>query len=219
MYEIFDFHPDYTYNGYQVNGLEFILGFYMVCFLLMMIVGLGMYILQSLGMYAVAKRRCIRKPWLAWIPVGSEWILGSISDQYRYVVKRQVKNKRKALLTLGILVALLCVLVYVLFGAFLAQAIAYDGTVFVVDHSREMEMLGTFMGMVGVSLLMSGLAIAMAVVRFMALYDLYTSCESSNGVLFLVLSILIPITQPIFLFICRNKDEGMPPRRPQLFEE
>ena len=32
-------------------------------------------------------------------------------------------------------------------------------------------------------------------------------------VLYLVLSIFFNITMPIFLFICRNKDEGMPPRK------
>ena len=40
--------------------------------------------------------------------------------------------------------------------------------------------------------------------------------EASVQSLFVVLS-LIPgikqITQPVFLFLCRNKDEGMPPRR------
>jgi len=32
-------------------------------------------------------------------------------------------------------------------------------------------------------------------------------------VIFLVLSILFPVTQGFFLFFIRNKDEGMPPRK------
>ena len=31
--------------------------------------------------------------------------------------------------------------------------------------------------------------------------------------IFLVLSIIFRITEPFFLFLCRDKDEGMPPRK------
>ena len=60
------------------------------------------YILQALALYTIAKRRGIRKPWLAWIPFGNSWILGSLSDQYHYVTKRTIKNRRKLLLGLEI---------------------------------------------------------------------------------------------------------------------
>ena len=53
-------------------------------------------------MYAVAQRRGIEKPWLAWVPVGNAWLMGCISDQYRYVKLGQVKNKRKLLMWLEI---------------------------------------------------------------------------------------------------------------------
>jgi len=51
------------------------------------------------------------------------------------------------------------------------------------------------------------------VIRYIAMYDLYTSCNPQNNVLFLVLSIFFTVTEPFFLFFIRNKDEGMPPRR------
>ena len=51
------------------------------------------------------------------------------------------------------------------------------------------------------------------VIRYMALYDVYMSMDPSNGVLFLVLSIFFPITEPFFLLLNRDKDKGMPPRR------
>lgn len=47
----------------------------------------------------------------------------------------------------------------------------------------------------------------------MALYDIYVSMDPGNSVLFTVLSILFRVTKPVFLFINRNKDGGMPPRR------
>ena len=75
--------------------------------------GLLVYILQAWALYTIAQRRGINKPWLAWIPVVNVWILGSISDQYQYVVKKQVKNKRKVLLGLNIAMAVLVTILIV----------------------------------------------------------------------------------------------------------
>ena len=57
--------------------------------------GIAAYILTALAIYRISCRRGLNNPWLAWIPVVNCWILGSISDQYRYVAKGETKNKRK----------------------------------------------------------------------------------------------------------------------------
>ena len=57
------------------------------------------------------------------------------------------------------------------------------------------------------------LTIWLLVCEFMALYDLYRSCDPENSVLFLVFSILFSVTMPFFIFACRKKDLGMPPRK------
>ena len=207
--------PEYSFEYYSDDmgiGMAMI-AFYSIYFLVMLAISVGTYILQSLGMYIIAKRREIKNPWLAWIPLGSSWILGCISDQYRYVSKGQVKNKRKVMLVLTVLASLLMVAFFAQFGKVMMQTVAYDDTMFAVDHAAEMNLLSSVAGMLGVVLIMSGLAIALTVYQYMALYDLFCSCEPKNGVLYLVLSIFVNITLPIFLFICRNKDEGMPPRK------
>ena len=56
------------------------------------LVSIAAYVFSALALYTIAQRRGIRKAWLAWVPVLSVWILGSISDQYRYVVKGQNRN-------------------------------------------------------------------------------------------------------------------------------
>jgi hypothetical protein len=60
-------------------------------------------------------------------------------------------------------------------------------------------------------------AIWLLVERFCACYDLFSSCNPENKTVFTVLSILAAfmgydILGAIFVFICRNKEEGMPPR-------
>ena len=69
--------------------------------------GVAAYILTALAIYTISRRRGLSKPWLAWIPVVNCWLLGSLSDQYRYVVKGENKSKRKWLIILHILKAVL----------------------------------------------------------------------------------------------------------------
>lgn len=175
--------------------------------------GIATYVLTSLALYTLAQRRGLNRPWLAWIPVVNCWILGSLSDQYRYVVKGEIRSKRKLLLILKILAAVLGVAMSIvcgvmavnIFGSFLRGS-ANPGTI--------MEMvLGSAAGILGLCLPLAAVAIATAVIRYMALYDIYCSMDPANCVLFTVLSILFGITEPFFLFFNRNKDLGMPPRR------
>lgn len=174
--------------------------------------GIVTYVLSSLGLYTLAQRRGLNRPWLAWIPVVNCWILGSLSDQYRYVVKGEVKSKRKVLLILQILTTVMGIAMAVV-AVVMAVNVA-GGVMRGADEGRIMEMvLGPLVGILGMCLPLAGIAIAYAVVRYMALYDVYRSMDPVNCVLFTVLSILVGVTEPFFLFFNREKDLGMPPRR------
>lgn len=175
--------------------------------------GIATYVLSSLALYTMAVRRGIRKAWLSWVPVLNVWILGSLSDQYRYVVKGQIRSKRKILLILNLVMLALGL---VLFG--LAAFVVVQTAVKIFGGSSNHVILnlvtGPIIATAGFGLPMAGLAIASMVIRYMALYDIYTSMDPSNNVLFLVLSIFFHVTEPFFLFFNRNKDDGMPPRKP-----
>ena len=77
-------------------------GAMLMCMGIGMVLSVACYVLEALSLYTIAQRRGIRKPWLAWIPVVNVWIVGSISDQYQYVVNRRIQNRRKVLLGLAI---------------------------------------------------------------------------------------------------------------------
>ena len=176
------------------------------------LLSIAAYVLTALALYTLAQRRGLNRPWLAWIPVVNCWLLGSLSDQYRYVVKGEIKSKRKVLLVLNILST---VIGMAMIGICVAMVIGLAGDV--VHGANEEAIIRTAMGSVigilGLCLPLAGIAIAYAVIRYMALYDVYRSMDPSNCVLFTVLSILVSITEPFFLFFNRNKDLGMPPRR------
>ncbi len=177
-----------------------------------MVFGIATYVLSSLAIYTIAKRRGLNKPWLAWIPVVNCWLLGSLSDQYRYVVKDENKSKRKSLLILSILTMVLSLTICVLAVVIMVQAIS-GATSGVSDAYLLETIMGPLVGVLGLCLPLIGIAIAYAIIYYMALYDVYKSLDPSNCVLFLVLSILFSVTEPFFLFFNRNKDLGMPPRK------
>ncbi len=169
------------------------------------LLGIVSYVLTSMALYTIAQRREIQKAWLAWIPVFNCWILGSLSDQYRYVVKGQVKSKRKWLLWMNLLNLVLGLISTIWTVGIVINAISFGEFAAPIFQS----LLRVFL-LVGP---MAILGIAITVFRFMALYDVYMSLDPNNAVLFLVLSILVGIVEPFFLFFNREKDTGMPPRR------
>lgn len=193
------------------TGMVGMIVFYLIYIVLMLALTIGSYVLRSLGVYDIAKRRGIRNPWLSWIPVADYWLLGCISDQYQYVVKGRNKSKRKVLLTLSIVMWVLYAVFFVFFGILFAEILKGES---IVSEEEMMEMLlGPMLGMLGTMIPMMGVAIAVMVFRYIALYDLYTSCSPQNNVLFLVLSIVFSVTEPFFIFFNRKKDGGMPPRK------
>lgn len=60
----------------RMSALFFGLGIGFI--LLFSIVGIGLYVLKSLGLYTMATKRDIENAWLAWIPIGDLHIIGKL---------------------------------------------------------------------------------------------------------------------------------------------
>lgn len=179
------------------------------------LVSVATYVLTALGLYTIAKRRGIEKPWLVWIPVVNVWTLGCISDQYRYVVKGENKSKRKVLLGLEIAMAVCMIVFMVLIVISVVDIVGMTMGSSMDEQAMLMSMLGSLGGAFLMFIPIFGISIAYTIIYYMVLYDVYTSCDPNNNVTFLVLSILFSITMPFFIFFNRKKDLGMPPRRPE----
>lgn len=159
--------------------------------------GLISWILSSIGLHKVAKRRGIRHAWLAWLPIGREWVLGSVSDQYQHLVQGKITARRRILLILEV-ASIVVGIVYVVTTAMAEIMAVADGSV------------GGVLLAVGIPyLLFLGVYVAMMVFFHICNFDLYRSCNPRNAVVFLVLGIVLPVCQPFFYFACRKKDLGM----------
>ena len=188
--------------------------FYTIYTSLMSMIGVAAYVLRALGLYTISKRRGINHPWMSWVPVLDLWVLGCISDQYQYVVKGKTRNKRKWLLGLNIALTVIYVVFFVFCGVAIAGAIT-STTGGMNEEKLAAALMGPVISLLVCLLPIVAIAIAVMVIRYIAMYDLYTSCSPQNNVLFLVLSIFFTVTEPFFLFFIRKLDGGMPPRRQQ----
>ena len=207
---------NYPYSDEFMSGAEFSAGamsagivgvffaIYMIAIFFSFAFSIVSYILTSLGTYTIAERRGIRYPWLTWLPFGNLWILGSISDQYQYIVKGKIKNRRKVMLglSIGVVAAYIIFLFATVTGIILSENAVYFGS--------EAAMLVL---VVVCTLVMLVTGIILIVYQYISLHDLYRSCHPGNAALYTVLSILITATMPFFVFFSRKKDLGMPPRK------
>lgn len=186
-----------------------------------MLISIAVYVFTALALHTIAKRRGINNPWLAWIPFANTWLLGCISDQYRALARGETKYRRRVLLITEIITSVLAAVVGVMAFSMLINMLSFaQGNLENLDSMSDamsQQLLGTIagpaVGMVLFALVLLPVAIVHAVFGYIALHDIYKSCDPGNATLFLVLSILIGYAQPIFLFLCRNKDFGMPMRQ------
>lgn len=188
---------DYSYGLPNVFWVIYgtIMGF-------MLLLSLGMYILSALGFYTLAKRRGIPHPGLAWVPIGGQdWILGSLADQYIYAAEGKIQHARRLLLWLNIgqwvvSMGYLAIMLNMTFGGMTGD-VAF--------------MPGMLVGFLAGYFILLAAVIVYAVFLYIALHKVYKSCDPKNATMFLVLSIVIGVTQPFFVFFSRKKDWGMPP--------
>lgn len=202
------FRP-YVNNTIYLNDaiVSVVVGIVAVTAICALAIGIALFVFRAISIYKIARRRGISNAWLAWVPVCSEWILGSVADQYQYVVKGRVKNRRLPLFLLSV----------VLLGLRIAGAALSISTVtsvirFVLTGAGFPD-VGRLVLLAVASTVQTGGMIACLVIRGFVMYDVYTSCTNRNNVLFLVLGMLFRVLEPVFLFACRNREEGMPPRR------
>ena len=196
----YDFPGVFDSAAAGAMGLAF--GILMVFYFLAMGFSLVLYVLNAVGVYRIAKRRGIHHPWLAWVPIGGSWVLGSIADQYQYVVNQKKTSRRKILLILSVVALVVCI---PLMGG--AVLLLING-----DAEGASFALGIAL-MVVAYLALMGLAIAITVFSYIAYYDLFRSSKPGKEVMFLVLGIIFNVTLPFFVFSCGNSDDGMPERR------
>lgn len=205
---MFDF---LTELGLPEEAVSFFFTFFIGAIAVSAVIGIAIYLLESISVYKMAKSAEIKNPWLAFIPVANDWVFGTLAEKYKK--KNGTKSAR-----FGIILP-------VLEGIVLIEAIAL--TIFTVISIKEitgyaLDAVNTssemapeqFMSLIPVIILyfaLMAVAIAYAVVFFIALWRVYSSFDKPNATLYIVLSVVFTISVPIILFIIRNRKPEFDP--------
>lgn len=205
---MFDF---LTELGLPEEAVSFFFTFFIGAIAVSAVIGIAIYLLESISVYKMAKSAEIKNPWLAFIPVANDWVFGTLAEKYKK--KNGTKSAR-----FGIILP-------VLEGIVLIETIAL--TIFTVISIKEitgyaLDAVNTssemapeqFMSLIPVIILyfaLMAVAIAYAVVFFIALWRVYSSFDKPNATLYIVLSVIFTISVPIILFIIRNRKPEFDP--------
>lgn len=219
----------FDFSGFEIASSEAqqfvgaVAGALIVAAILIVLINIVLYVLKSLGLYTIAKRRGIACPWLAWLPVGCEWITASLADQYRKVTSGKATIRRFIIVVLAVIsIGLTCFTTTTIgnrseeltelaeyaeeYGADMDEEHALE---FMTEVFEELsEILG---GVTLVAALSSVIALASNVYWFVCAGDVYASCCPKNGTMMLVLSFFMPVLEPFFFFCNKEKDAGMVP--------
>lgn len=168
--------------------------------LVMSIVLLPLYVLNAVPLYSIASRRQLKHAWLAWVPIGSAYVLGLISDDYQLLALGNEKNRRIWLpLFQGLTVAMFVTVWVLVFAELLRE-----------EPTNTLIVILVILGTVAA-------AIVGAVIKWIATYDLFRSCEPKNAGLYLALSIgvryvlpMAAIIREILMLVVSGKDMGIP---------
>jgi len=161
------------------------------------------YIIKSLGLYRIASKRGVTDSWIAWIPVASDWVLGSVVDDF----ESQKGSKRKfrvILLTLSIVATVLSLIVaYTMIGVMFAisdwlNEIPYDGDVLVALVYNVI--------IAPVMLLV----IVYQALYYLCLYKTHEYIYPEKSVKYLVLSLVVPLAHSICLLKNSKRCEEKP---------
>lgn len=200
-----------TELGLPEEAVSFFFTFFIGAIAVSAVIGIAIYLLESISVYKMAKSAEIKNPWLAFIPVANDWVFGTLAEKYKK--KNGTKSAR-----FGIILPVLEGIVFI-------ESIAL--TIFTVISVKEitgyaLDAVNTsaemapeqFMSLIPVIILyfaLMAVAIAYAVVFFIALWRVYSSFDKSNATLYIVLSVVFTISVPIILFIIRNRKPEFDP--------
>ncbi len=207
----------YSYTG-DISGMEEIMPALIAALAIPLLIGFAIgitgYVLRGIGLYTTAKRRGISHAWTAWVPVATSWLEGCISDQYRYLTKGLNKKRRTVMLVLHILSVVFTIPMIASYWMFFSAAFSAElsGNA-VMSDQMALKMMSYMVVILGCFVPMMGISITYAVFHYLSAYDYYMASSPKDAVLYVVLGIFFNIVEPIFIFLCRNKDEGMPRRK------
>ena len=198
------------FNGLQIaQGAIGIILAVIGVYLIILAVAVINYILTSLSPQRMAKHRHISHGWLAWIPFGGDWIVGSIVDFHD--AQKGIRRKwRVALLVMDLIFWVGFIVAYVvLFVSIFSLGMQING----MEYLNEMEIVGKVLGAILpiylVLIVVMIVGMAWSFCRMICMYKIYEGTYPHKALKYMLLSLLVPLASAICLYKCKDMYDGM----------
>ena len=178
------------------------------------ILGLVMYVFESIGMYSISRRRIPGTSGFAWIPILRWFKLGQIADD-AVLHKRGSRTHFMVLMPVfqiagGILTGIggFLALISFDFSTTTWHDLLQNGSQNIMDQISRGEISASAASLTaGMIFLAVGyiLVVIASVMMYICYYHIFKSC-AAGYIAFFVLSLVFPVTIPFFLFAVRKKD-------------
>lgn len=178
------------------------------------LISLLTYLAAAYGLYCMSASVGLKNNWMAWIPFCREYVLGYVADEYCRRNENRSTSYRKKLLgwmialtaALALLFVALSVLVVVLVIMGIATSL-YDSEA-IMNGVSNLD--GGFLLGIGLFVLIAVVVILPVVVvytvfRYTALHKVYKLFAPDSATLYLVLSIFVPLAEPILFIVLAKK--------------
>ena len=203
----------------MTRGIDFLVSIYGFLFGLALILGFGIHCAQAYGLFRMAKSCGVARPWLAWIPVATNYTIGEVAKCS--VVKQRKKPMAydKILLVLNIVATVIgTVMLIMLLGILLSiiqglpdEFYSADGIMnsSVASDSPFAAFSFGFFSLIYSLYLLAG--ISYTILWYIALWHIFKLFDEKNAVVYLVLSIFVNVAVPVIFVILGNKQPDLTP--------
>ena len=186
--------------GFTEGDLMVFAGIMIVYFAFLGIILLAMYLLEAVGLYGMAQRSGISRPWRGFVPFANTFLFGKIAEKYR-----RRDGKRSAKFSVLLLVFEVLTLIFsITTMAFVISMISVLATSY-NDSELNASIVVPMIAMLACCFVLIGVLIAYVVIYYVALWRIFAAFDYNNTTVYLVLSIVFSFLGPIFLFVLRNK--------------
>ena len=183
--------------------------FVIVLYIILFAGTIANYVLTSLSLYTIAKRRLIGNPWLAWIPIGSVWIMGSIADDYD--AKMNINRKwRVVLLALMLIFFAVFMILYISMFVMIFSFVAKHQYV----EPLPQDIVDFVFPITFFAVMISVLAMALTACNYICMFKIFESTVPHKALKYFLLSLLVPFAYAICLFLSRNQGYSNTPVNP-----
>lgn len=187
---------DLGLSAFKVNLIAFL------CFLLTaaaLLLAAFLFYLRAIGSYKIAKRLSLVHPWYSFIPFVRSYHLGYISDQCKNRHGNTARSLSRLLLWLRIAsVFMCCALLLTIVKDTVELVFAIDTTL--LNGEDFLPSADCFSNLVPLFLVALATEVAFKVVHYIALGRVYAVFFKGGMAARLVLSIVFPFLEPVFIY-------------------